>query len=1526
MRNQASAQLAVEAAITAVSAQSGRKFSFQRNLRIQRHHLSVGAALALSVVVTAAVYSPATAQTWTGNASNDWTTPGNWSGGAVPTNGTVTISTTSPNHTVLGVAGAAVATSGGLIVGNAASGSLTIQNGGTLTSTATIFSNIGTNGGTGVVNVTGPLSRWNYTGTPGLVSVVLGNFSGTGTLNVSDGGSVVTAGDLVVGERQGGTGFLSIMSGGTVSTGRDAYIARRIAGTSQGTATVSGTGSSWTIAARLFVANGGTGALTIADNARVTVATATTVVDSGGTGTLNISGGGVLETPSLTRGLGSAQVNFDGGVLQATANNANFITGFGGTQLNLATGGLTINTAGFNVGTDAASALTGVGGLTKTGAGTLSLAANNTYAGETLIQMGTLALTGAGSIANSSRVVANTTFDISALTGAGTNIRSLSGSGTVALGTKTLTLTNANDTFSGVIGGAGALALSGGTQILTGTNTYGGGTTISAGTLQLGAGGTTGSILGPIVDNGTLAISRSNAVTLSGDISGSGTLAQIGTGTTTLTGTNTYSGGTTISAGTLQIGASGATGSVVGNVLNNGTLTFNRAGTLTLDGLISGTGAVNQIGSGVTVLTGGNTYTGPTTISAGTLIVDGNQSGATGLTTVANGGTLGGNGVIGGSVTIADGILAPGGVGNDPGTLTIQQDLSLGAASVLNYNFGQANVAGAPYNDLTVVNGNLVLDGTLNVTVTPGRTFGPGVYRVIEYSGTLTNNTLATGVIPSPDHFVQTSVANQVNLVNTAGLTLNYWDGVAGPKNNGAINGGNGVWQNPVGNDNWTELTGVVNAPWTDSAFAIFQASGGNVTVDNSLGQVAAFGMQFAADGYHLFGGPIDLTGGATSIIRVGNGTSSGAGYVATIDNELTGNTQLVKTDLGTLVLGGLNTYTGGTTVQDGTLQISSDANLGDAAGGVTLDGGTLRTTTNIASSRAFDVPSVGTILTDAGTILTLNGSLSGAGDLVKDGDGTLFLNSAAANTGLTTLTNGTLRAGGTGVFSAASDFIVQGGGTLDLAGFDQTVAQLDNAGIVNLGGAPGTELTISGNYIGSGGVFNLNATLGGDASPTDRVVIGGGTSGSSLLRVTNAGGIGAPTSEGIKLVEVTGASNGSFALIGQYVFQGQQAVVGGAYAYTLQQNGISTPADGDWYLRSTMINAPTVPIFQPGVALYESYPQILLNLISMPTLRDRVGDRYRGGPGTGAGNRAAVNGDDDVRYLGGPSSNAYAEPTTRENGQAWWGRVDASHISVEPSASTASASFNADQVRLQSGLDAKLYEGTGGKLMGGLTVQHGSSWATVNSIWGDGKIDIDGYGLGATLTWYGLNGLYVDGQAQVHWLDTDMRSSLAGSLIEGDSAEGYGLSLETGRRFSAGGPWAFVPQAQLAYTRADFDFTDTFDATVAARDGDSLLGRLGLALDYLDAWTGGGGPTRSNLYGIANVYYEFLDATPVDVAGTRFISERDELWGGLGVGGTYSWNSDKYALYSEVSVNTSLENFGDSYSVNGTGGFRIRW
>ena len=124
-----------------------------------------------------------------------------------------------------------------------------------------------------------------------------------------------------------------------------------------------------------------------------------------------------------------------------------------------------------------------------------------------------------------------------------------------------------------------------------------------------------------MIDNGQLSLDRSdNALVLSGVISGTGTLVQMGTGTSILTGANTYSGGTTISAGTLQLGNGSTTGSLVGNVIDNGVLQFNRTDAgLSLGGNISGTGSVFQAGTGTVTLSGTNTYSGVTTVSAGTL-------------------------------------------------------------------------------------------------------------------------------------------------------------------------------------------------------------------------------------------------------------------------------------------------------------------------------------------------------------------------------------------------------------------------------------------------------------------------------------------------------------------------------------------------------------------------------------------------------------------------------------------------------------------------------------------------------------------------------------------------------------------------------------------------------------------------------------------------------------------------------------------------------------------------------------------
>lgn len=112
----------------------------------------------------------------------------------------------------------------------------------------------------------------------------------------------------------------------------------------------------------------------------------------------------------------------------------------------------------------------------------------------------------------------------------------------------------------------------------------------------------------------------------------------------------------------------------------------------------------------------------------------------------------------------------------------------------------------------------------------------------------------------------------------------------------------------------------------------------------------------------------------------------------------------------------------------------------------------------------------------------------------------------------------------------------------------------MSNAGTVKLSGAPGTTLTVTGDYVGNGGLLAFNTALGNDASVTDRLVVNGSTAGTGSVKVTNVGGLGAPTTEGIKIIDVAGASNGAFALLGDYMIQGQQAVIGGAYAYTCRR------------------------------------------------------------------------------------------------------------------------------------------------------------------------------------------------------------------------------------------------------------------------------------------------------------------------------------------------------------------------------------
>ena len=162
---------------------------------------------------------------------------------------------------------------------------------------------------------------------------------------------------------------------------------------------------------------------------------------------------------------------------------------------------------------------------------------------------------------------------------------------------------------------------------------------------------------------------------------------------------------------------------------------------------------------------------------------------------------------------------------------------------------------------------------------------------------------------------------------------------------NGAIDGGTAIWNNAA--TNWTAADGLVNAPW-QGGFAVFQGTAGTVTLGEPI---ALEGMQFRTSGYLVEGGGFGLAAAPDAIIRVDPGVT--ATVNAPIADGAGGPTLLTKSDAGLLVLGGTNSYTGGTLVEGGALQVGADLNLGATSGALGLDAGTLITTASFASGRA---------------------------------------------------------------------------------------------------------------------------------------------------------------------------------------------------------------------------------------------------------------------------------------------------------------------------------------------------------------------------------------------------------------------------------------------------------------------------------------------------------------------------------------------------------------------------------------------
>ncbi|HEY4294117.1 autotransporter-associated beta strand repeat-containing protein [Luteibacter sp.] len=743
----------------------------------------------------------------------------------------------------------------------------------------------------------------------------------------------------------------------------------------------------------------------------------------------------------------------------------------------------------------------GSGNVVKDGTGTVTFTDANHYDGATIVNDGTVALSGDGSIGTGDIVVGATgTLDTTDANHSTTGT-TLAGSGSVVLGGNDLNLTDAHDTFDGTISGSGGVNVTGGTEVLTGDNTYGGGTTVmNGGTVAVDHDGALGTS-GVTLDDGTLHTT--------GNMDMGRDILVVGTGTVD------------VDAGT-TLGHSGAVyGS--GDYVKTGSGTLDETGDLSQDGKTIVDGGVLVLGSE------NNSYTGNTVVnSGGTVQVssDGNLGGASSDVEL-HGGTLHTTGDMDTGRDIS--VTLTGAVDVDSGTTLGHSGTVTGDGDFVKNGAGTLNQSGTlDQNGATIVNdGTLVLSGN-NTYTGPTVLNGDGIVQVSDDA----NLGSASGALEFNGGTLD--VTGDVNSARNIGLSSdngNIWtDEGATFATTGGINGSGGLNKEGEGtlriDGDANQNGGFTVADGTLVLNGNNQYSGPTTVANGATVQVnsgAALGSTSGA-GLILAGGTLATTGDvdtSKTVTILGGATFDiGADTTTTAHGDISGGGDLVKAGEGTLVLDQANTFVGDTKIDDGTVQISSDTNLG-AGGNVIFNGGSLHTTGNVDSSRDLVLNDDASIDVNAGTHMATGGTVSGSGALVKDGEGRLVIGGVASHTGGTivndgtlvltanntytggnTINGGTLQVQNDANLGDASNGIDFEGGSLHTTGSFTTARDLSLTGSGTIATDVGTTVVATGNVAGASGLvkegkgtLDISGALsqgGGTTVNTGTLILGG--------------------------------------------------------------------------------------------------------------------------------------------------------------------------------------------------------------------------------------------------------------------------------------------------------------------------------------------------------------------------------------------------------------------------------------------------
>lgn len=1006
-------------------------------------------------------------------------------------------------------------------------------------------------------------------------------------------------------------------------------------------------------------------------------------------------------------------------------------------------------------------------------------------------------------------------------------------------------------------------------------------------------------------------------------ITGTGQVVKSGTGSLTMSsGTaNTYSGGTFINEGALVVDKDSDLGAVSGSITlgtdntaggTNGTLRFDssfnlettRAITLmegggtidtqgyitNIDQTIAGTGTLTKTGSGTLTLNATNSYIGGTVLKEGVL-----------------------------------GINSDSALGNSSSRLVMYDTTTLQLNGDVNSNRA-VTLAGRPSSIMTI--NTQANNGTFN-----GNIDGLGSL-VKTGSGTLSlygNNLYQGG----------TKVKEGTLAINSD-ASLGGVNGLLELERNTTLKLDGNVYMNsrPViigGGDNATLPQSVT-----------IDTQGYTGVISQNIDQNAGEKTELIKTGTGTLG-------------LYGNNTYSGGTWVKNGTVAITSPLSLGKSDV---QLGDHeDTSLDGSGSTQGTLRADADIDFRGSGKSIILNkgGGTINTNGNAV------------ILDENSLKDGIAGTASDLGrDLHKTGAGVLTLLDNQYYSGRTFIDQGILRldavepntplSNSKGLLNT-SEVTIAAGARLEGQGIvgNSMNVQLNNSNapvaanlttIINNGTiAPGLErfnntfdstdsqfvpLTLAGNYrAGKGAAVEIHTELLDDISNHGSLTIDGvidsasDKSGTGVV-VIHQGGNGATTNHGIEIIRLRGSNSGAtqadlikqldenFHLVSDFkTSKGQNAVVAGAYSYIME-------SDKDWYdnlnnqaglfLRNATNNDGSL-VPHPATPLYETYSLILGSLNKLPTLEQRIG------------HRPWLN--DKNGYETG-----YDRGKTEIYPNNVWMRVEGMKGYYEPDLDSnkgSTSSYRLRFSRVNVGVDMPIYENAdGSRLIAGINGNMSRAWSDIDSIHGSGDITTTGYGLGATLTWYNHNGFYTDAQAWHNWFKSDIGSNTITTdldQVKGNHAKGYALSLEVGRIFDLNQHWSLTPQAQIAYSRVNFDsFTDIQNSVIInEKDYVGLEGRLGLALNYEKSHLDSSGKIRRNkLYILGNIHQEFKGDSTVSISGVDYESKMNNTWVSVGVGGSHNWDNDRFSIYGELSLASSTKKFGEEYELAGEIGLRI--